>query len=84
MQHVIIRPKSYVAGMHTRPEVGIFTQTHDSRPPVPWGKLGVGDPVSTKWSETQMPVGRVASADLGERAWRLGRALGQVRESLAA
>ena len=50
MQHVVIRQESYVAGTRERPEVGIFTQTHASRPPVPWGKLGVGDLVYMKWS----------------------------------
>jgi len=50
MAHVVIRKESYVAGTRERPEVGIFTQTHSSRPPVPWGKLGVGDLVYMKWS----------------------------------
>ena len=49
-QHVVIRQESYVAGTRERPEVGIFTQTHSSRPPVPWGKLSVGDLVWMKWS----------------------------------
>jgi hypothetical protein len=49
-QHVVIRQESYVAGTRERPEVGIFTQTHTSRPPVPWGKVGVGDLVWMKWS----------------------------------
>src|SRR5262245_58097474 len=35
-QHVVIRRESYVAGTRDRPEVGIFTQTHTTRPPVPW------------------------------------------------
>ena len=48
--HVVIRQESYVAGTRERPEVGIFTQTHASRPPVPWGKRGVGDLVWMKWS----------------------------------
>ena len=39
LQHVVIRQESYVAGTRERPEVGIFTQTHSSRPPVPWGAL---------------------------------------------
>ena len=50
VQHVVIRQESYVAGTRECPEVGIFTQTHSSRPPVPWGKLGVGDLVYMKWS----------------------------------
>src|SRR5688500_12078312 len=49
-QHVVIRRESYVAGTRERPEVGIFTQTHSSRPPVPWGRISVGDPVWMKWS----------------------------------
>jgi 5-methylcytosine-specific restriction endonuclease McrA len=48
--HVVIRQESYVAGTRERPEVGIFTQTHTSRPPVPWGKIGAGDLVWMKWS----------------------------------
>jgi hypothetical protein len=50
VQHVVIRQESYVAGTRERPEVGIFTQTRTSRPPGPWGKLGVGDLVWMKWS----------------------------------
>jgi hypothetical protein len=49
-QHVVIRQEGYVAGTRDRPEVGIFTQTHTSRRPVPWGKLSVGDLVWMKWS----------------------------------
>ena len=48
--HVAIRRESYVAGTRERPEVGVFTQTHTSRPPVPWGRINVGDPVWMKWS----------------------------------
>ena len=48
--HVVIRRDNYVAGTRERPEVGIFTQTHTSRPPVPWGKIGAGDLVWMKWS----------------------------------
>ncbi len=48
--HVAIRRESYVAGTRERPEVGVFTQTHTSRPPVPWGRIAVGDPVWMKWS----------------------------------
>jgi hypothetical protein len=47
---VVIRQEFYVAGTRELPEVGIFTQTHSARPPVPWGKLGVGDLVWMKWS----------------------------------
>ena len=56
-QHVVIRQESYVAGTREHPKVGIFTQTHASRPPVPWGKLGVGDLVSMKWSGGPIGVG---------------------------
>ena len=48
--HVVIRRENYVAGTREHPEVGIFTQTHTSRPPVPWGRIAVGDPVWMKWS----------------------------------
>ena len=49
-QHVVIRVPEYVAGSSERPEVKVFTQTHASRPPVPWGKLAVGETVWMKWS----------------------------------
>jgi hypothetical protein len=49
-QHVVIRRETYVAGTRERPEVGIFTQTHSTRPPVPWNRIAVGDPVGMKWS----------------------------------
>jgi len=48
--HVAIRRESYVAGTRGRPEVGVVTQTHTSRPPVPWGRIGVGDAVWMTWS----------------------------------
>jgi len=48
--HVVIRRDNYVAGTRERPEVGIFTQTHTARPPVPWGRIDAGDPVWMKWS----------------------------------
>jgi hypothetical protein len=44
-QHVVIRREDYVAGTRTRPEVGVFTQTHTSPPPVPWGKIAPGEKV---------------------------------------
>ena len=50
MQHIAIRRESYVAGTSERPEVGVFTQTHGTRHPVPWGRLAVGDLVWMKWS----------------------------------
>jgi hypothetical protein len=49
-QHVVIRVPDYVAGSSEKPEVKVFTQSHASRPPVPWGKLSVGDTVWMKWS----------------------------------
>lgn len=50
MQHVVIRREEYVGGTRERPEVGVFTQTHSARPPVPWGRIAVGDRVWKKWS----------------------------------
>jgi hypothetical protein len=49
-QHVVIRRESYVAGTAERPEVGVFTQTHQTRRPVPWGRIEVGETVWMKWS----------------------------------
>jgi len=49
-RHVVIRREDYVAGSREKPEVGVFVQTHTSRPPVPWGKLAVGEQVFMKWS----------------------------------
>ena len=49
-QHVVIRVPEYVAGSSNKPEVMVFTQTHASRPPVPWGRLKVGETVWMKWS----------------------------------
>lgn len=48
-QHVCIRTPEYVAGTFERPEVGVFTQTHATRRPVPWGRLSIGDDVWMKW-----------------------------------
>jgi hypothetical protein len=48
--HISIRRESYFAGTREGPEVGVFTQTHTSRPPVPWGKIAVGDTIWMKWS----------------------------------
>ena len=50
MQHIAIRREDYVAGTTQRPEVGVFTQTHVSHRPTPWGQIGVGDIVWMKWS----------------------------------
>lgn len=49
-QHVVIRRPEYVAGTTKRPEVGVFTQAHGGRRPVPWGQIDVGDIVWMKWS----------------------------------
>lgn len=46
----MIRRDEYVAGTRERPEVGIFTQTHATRPPVPWDRIAVGDLVWMKWA----------------------------------
>jgi hypothetical protein len=48
--HVVVRRESYVAGSREWPEVGIFTETHAARLPVPWGKVAVGDLVWMKWA----------------------------------
>ena len=48
--HVVIRRPEYVSGTRERPEVKTFTQTHQTRHPVPWGKLSMGDTVWMKWS----------------------------------
>ena len=48
-QHVVIRREQYVAGSRDKPEVGVFTQTHAARPPVPWNRISVGEPVWMKW-----------------------------------
>jgi hypothetical protein len=49
-EHLVIRRESYVAGTRERPEVGVFTQTHALRPPVPWGRITAGERVWMKWS----------------------------------
>lgn len=49
-EHVVIRRPEFVAGTAKRPEVGVFTQAHGGRRPVPWGQIDVGDPVWMKWS----------------------------------
>ena len=48
-KHVVLRRAEYVAGTADRPEVGVFTQTHSTRHPVPWGQVTPGDPVWMKW-----------------------------------
>jgi hypothetical protein len=49
-QHVVRRGEEYLGGTRERPEVGIFTQTHATRPPVPWNRISVGERVGMKWS----------------------------------
>jgi hypothetical protein len=49
-EHLVIRREDYVAGTRERPEVGVFTQTHSARHPVPWGRIAPGEPVWMKWS----------------------------------
>jgi hypothetical protein len=48
--HVVIRRADYVAGSAKRPEVGVFTQAHTGRPPVPWGRIATGETVWMKWT----------------------------------
>ena len=50
IQHVVIRREDYVTGTSDRPEPVVFTQTHASRPPVPWGRIKYGEQVWMKWS----------------------------------
>ena len=50
MQHIAIRREHYVAGTTQQPEVGVFTQTHVSHRPTPWGRISVGEIVWMKWS----------------------------------
>ncbi len=49
-QHIVISRDNYVAGSQRRPEVGVFTQTHSTRKPIPWGKIDAGEHVWIKWS----------------------------------
>lgn len=50
MDHIVIRREEYVSGTRDRPEIGIFTQAHQTRHPVPWGQIVIGDTVWMKWS----------------------------------
>jgi len=50
VNHVAIRRSEFVCGTRERPEVKVFTQTHQTRHPVPWGKVSVGDVVWMKWA----------------------------------
>jgi hypothetical protein len=50
MDHVVIRREQYVSGTRDRPEIGIFTQAHQTRHPVPWGQIAIGDTVWMKWA----------------------------------
>lgn len=49
-QHIAIRREEYVSGTRERPEVHVFTQTHATRHPVPWGKIAIGEDVWMKWA----------------------------------
>jgi hypothetical protein len=49
-EHLVIRRDRFVAGSFERPEVGVFTQTHTRRHPVPWGRIASGDRIWMKWS----------------------------------
>ena len=44
-EHISIRREDYVSVTKERPEVGFFTQTHATRPPVPWGRISIGETV---------------------------------------
>jgi len=46
----VIRREEYVSGTRDCPEIGIFTQAHQTRHPVPWGQIATGDKVWMKWS----------------------------------
>lgn len=48
--HVCIRRPEYVSGSRERPEVKVFTQTHQTRHPLPWGSIDAGDTVWMKWA----------------------------------
>lgn len=48
--HIVIRQERYVGGSRERPEIGVFTQTHSTRPPVPWGQIKAGQTVYMKWA----------------------------------
>jgi hypothetical protein len=49
-EHLVIRRPEFVAGSRDRPEVGVFTQTHSTRHPVPWDKIALGETVWMKWT----------------------------------
>lgn len=49
-QHVVIRREEYVAGSRIEPEVGVFTQTHATRRPIPWSRIAAGEKLWMKWS----------------------------------
>jgi hypothetical protein len=49
-QYIVIRHEDSVAGTRERPEVGVFTQAHSGRPPVPWDQISIGERVWMKWS----------------------------------
>ena len=47
--HIAIRRPEYVHGGREKPEVTVFTQTHQTRHPDPWGRISLGDTVWMKW-----------------------------------
>jgi len=49
MRHVVIRREDYVAGSTERLEIGVFTQTHASKLPTPWGRKGIG-----RWTRVEL------------------------------
>jgi len=67
-QHVIIRREQWVAGTREKPEVGVFTQTHTTRPPVPWNKLLAGETMWMKWSSGPIVARAVVQGDVGQPA----------------
>lgn len=50
MQHLVIRRMQDALGSAERPEIGLFTQTHTTQHPLPWGQVAVRDRVWLKWS----------------------------------
>jgi HNH endonuclease len=46
--HIVIRQPEYLAGTADRPELGVLTQAHAGRRPVPWGQIDQGDELLVK------------------------------------
>lgn len=49
-QHVVIRKEEYFIGSEDKPEPTVFTQTHRTRNPVPFGRIKVSETLWMKWS----------------------------------